>query len=147
MPKCTASRSLGLLDTGSAPRRNAEGATQPADKSLINRRLKRSIPCSAQLISNHGRRLSPWSASLRPKSLTMDIRVKRLTIDVPLSLRVRIKAQCALPARRWPTKSVYCWRSVSRAVTDGASQAVDCRSLCIDYSGCQKQPSSMRSKG
>src|ERR1700736_5556469 len=31
------------LDTGPAPRRNTEGGIQPADKSLINRRLKRSI--------------------------------------------------------------------------------------------------------
>jgi hypothetical protein len=41
------------LDTGLAPRRNTEGGTQPADKSLINRRLKRSISCSVQnLLSN-----------------------------------------------------------------------------------------------
>jgi len=30
------------LDTGLAPRRNTEGGIQPADKSLINRRLKRA---------------------------------------------------------------------------------------------------------
>ena len=41
------------LDTGLAPRRNTEGGIQPADKSLINRRLKRSISCSVQnLLSN-----------------------------------------------------------------------------------------------
>ena len=40
-------------DTGPAPRRNTEGGIQPADKSLINRRLKRSISCSVQnLLSN-----------------------------------------------------------------------------------------------
>jgi len=38
-----------LLDAGTAPRRNTEGGNQPADKSLINRRLKRSISCSVQL--------------------------------------------------------------------------------------------------
>ena len=37
------------LDTGPAPRRNTEGGIQPADKSLINRRLKRSISCSVQI--------------------------------------------------------------------------------------------------
>jgi hypothetical protein len=36
------------LDTGLASRRNTEGGTQPADKSLIDRRLKRSISCSMQ---------------------------------------------------------------------------------------------------
>src|SRR6185312_5958098 len=40
-----------LLDAGKAPRRNTEGGNQPADKSLIDRRLKRSISCPVQLIS------------------------------------------------------------------------------------------------
>jgi len=34
------------LDTGLAPRRNTEGGIQPADKSLINRRL---IPTPGQI--------------------------------------------------------------------------------------------------
>jgi hypothetical protein len=38
------------LDTGPAPRRNTEGGIQSADKSLINRRLKRSISCSVQIL-------------------------------------------------------------------------------------------------
>jgi hypothetical protein len=37
------------LDAGSAPRRNTEGGIQPAAKSLINRRLERSISCSVQI--------------------------------------------------------------------------------------------------
>ena len=32
------------LDTGLAPRRNTEGGIQPADKSLINRRLSAPSP-------------------------------------------------------------------------------------------------------
>jgi hypothetical protein len=53
------------LDTELAPRRNTEGGIQPADKSLINRRLKRSISCSVQIpLSNNGFDLldrSKWS--------------------------------------------------------------------------------------
>ena len=53
------------LDTGPAPRRNTEGGIQSADKSLINRRLKRSISCSVQIpLSNNGFDLldrSKWS--------------------------------------------------------------------------------------
>jgi hypothetical protein len=54
------------LDTGPAPRRNTEGGIQSADKSLINRRLKRSISCSVQIpLSNNGFDLldrSKWSS-------------------------------------------------------------------------------------
>ena len=39
-----------LLDAGTAPRRNTEGGIQPANKSLIDRRLKRSISCPVQFI-------------------------------------------------------------------------------------------------
>jgi len=37
-----------LLGAGKAPRRNTHGSSQPADKSLINCRLERSISCPVQ---------------------------------------------------------------------------------------------------
>ena len=57
------------LDTGPAPRRNTEGGIQPADKSLINRRLKRSISllCADSSIKHNGFDLldrSKWSLLL-----------------------------------------------------------------------------------
>jgi hypothetical protein len=77
------------LDTGPAPRRNTEGGIQSADKSLINRRLKRSISCSVQIpLSDNGFDLldrSKWS--LLPGRcflpLTTDIRTTfRRKIDI-----------------------------------------------------------------
>ena len=41
---------------GTAPRRNTEGSTQPANMSLDNRRLERSISCSVQSLSRRTRR-------------------------------------------------------------------------------------------
>jgi transposase len=65
-----------LLDAGTAPRRNTEGGSQPADKSLIDRRLKRSISCPVQ----SQRKPTPVASRYRrttvlPKALTTDIRV------------------------------------------------------------------------
>ena len=58
------------LDTGLAPRRNTEGGIQPADKSLINRRLSAPSPalCRHLYQTNKGfdrvRGRSKWSVLL-----------------------------------------------------------------------------------
>ena len=68
------------IDTGPAPRRNTEGGIQPADKSLINRRLKVPSPALCRfLYQNKGFDLldrSKWRLLLNQRFflLTTDIR-------------------------------------------------------------------------
>src|SRR5271169_1018390 len=79
------------LDTELAPRRNTEGGIQPADKSLINRRLKRSISCSVQIpLSNNGLR----SVGSRQVEFVARLAIFLLTTDIRVTF---------LRKNRWPS--------------------------------------------